>query len=242
MVRRIVTSIGFLLLLASGAHAGPAEDCTKHEDAGRQIRGCTQVIETAQDAKNLAAAYYMRGVAYFRRNSNDRAIADFRKAIEINPRLPQAYNGLGVVYSAKKDHDRAIDHFSKAIRIQPKFGPAYMGRGNAYQNKYATDERAIADCTKATEMNPKDAGAYNCRAWGYLKTGRAGQGLTDAEKSLVLRPNDARTLDTRGHIFEALGKRDEAIADFRRSLSLAPNDPEVQASGKEALKRMGTNP
>jgi len=39
--------------------------------------------------------------------------------------------------------------------------------------------------------------------------------------------------------YEALGKREEAIADFRRALSLAPDDSDVQAAGRDALKRLG---
>jgi Flp pilus assembly protein TadD len=66
--------------------------------------------------------------------------------------------------------------------------------------------------------------------------------LPDVERSLELRPNDARALDTRARIFEALGRREEAIVDFRRSLSVGADDPEVQASGKEGLKRLGASP
>lgn len=103
-------------------------------------------------------------------------------------------------------------------------------------------DRAIAEYTKAIKMAPRVAKFYNDRAWAYFKAGKAAQGLPDAKKALELDPHDARALDTRGSIFEALGRRDEAIADFRRALSLGANDGEVQASGREALKRLGSTP
>ncbi|MGO9486580.1 MAG: tetratricopeptide repeat protein [Rhodomicrobium sp.] len=87
-------------------------------------------------------------------------------------------------------------------------------------------------------LEPKNADAYNGRAWAYFKAGKAAQGLPDAEKSLELRPNDPGTLDTRGSIFEALGRREEAIGDFRRALS---KDPTKQSS-KDGLKRLGVEP
>jgi tetratricopeptide (TPR) repeat protein len=121
----------------------------------------------------------------------------------------------------KMDYDRAIGDLSKAIEISPK--------------------RAVSYCQQGGVPSVK-GDPYNERAWAYFKAGKAAQGLADVKKSLALRPNDARTLDTRGHIYEALGKREEAIADFRRVLSLAAYDQEVQASGKEALKRLGVEP
>jgi Tfp pilus assembly protein PilF len=84
--------------------------------------------------------------------------------------------------------------------------------------------------------------AYDARAWAYFKAGQAARALPDVERSLRQHPSDARPLNTRGNIYEALGKREEAIADFRRALSLSPNDQELQASSKEALKRLGADP
>jgi tetratricopeptide (TPR) repeat protein len=110
----------------------------------------------------------------------------------------------------------------------------------------ATTERNIAACTRIINDPGESLGgradAYNNRAWEYLKSGKAAQGLPDAESALQLRPDVARYLDTRGLIFEALGRREEAIADFRRALSLDPHDAELQASSGEALKRLGATP
>jgi tetratricopeptide (TPR) repeat protein len=97
---------------------------------------------------------------------------------------------------------------------------------------------AIADYSKAVELDPKFAPAYNARAWTYFKAAKAAQGLPDVEKSLQLLPDDPGALDTRGHIFEALGRREEAIADFRLALAKAPD---LQGS-KDALKRLGASP
>jgi tetratricopeptide (TPR) repeat protein len=110
---------------------------------------------------------------------------------------------------------------------------SYHRRGSDYADKGEYD-RAIADYSKAIELNPKDDDAYTGRAWSYFKAGKAAQGLPDAERSLELYPHNAHALDTRGHIFEALGRREEAIADYRRTLVLDPGE-----EGKEDLKRLG---
>ena len=105
----------------------------------------------------------------------------------------------------------------------------------AFERKRAYDQ-AIADHSKAIEINPKLARAYNARAWTYFKAGKAALGLPDAQKALELRPDDPALLDTRGHILEALGKRKEAIADFRQALAKDPSLKESIADERLKVK------
>ncbi|MGB8899048.1 MAG: tetratricopeptide repeat protein, partial [Methylocella sp.] len=65
----------------------------------------------------------------------------------------------------------------------------------------------LAATSKAIEIDPKDAGAYNNRGIVFFTDGKPAQGLPDVEKSLELHPDDPNALDTRGLIFEALGRK-----------------------------------
>ena len=64
------------------------------------------------------AAYIDRGTAYQAKGSNDQAVADFTKAIEIAPRA-EAYRDRGNAFQAEGDLDRAIADFDKAIEMNP---------------------------------------------------------------------------------------------------------------------------
>ncbi len=75
------------------------------------------------------------GVAYTHKGEYDRAIDDYNKAIEINPKNSMAYNNRGFVYDIHKgEYDKAINDYNKAIEINPKDDMAYTDRGNAYYN------------------------------------------------------------------------------------------------------------
>jgi tetratricopeptide (TPR) repeat protein len=76
--------------------------------------------------------YYNRGDARFKKGETDRAIADFTKAIEKNPRFANAYYYRGMAYHRKKDHDRVISDYTKAIEINPRFAVAYAERALIY--------------------------------------------------------------------------------------------------------------
>ena len=53
------------------------------------------------------------------------AIADFNKAIQLDPNLAGAYNNRGVVYSETGKYKPAIADFNKAIQLDPNLADAY---------------------------------------------------------------------------------------------------------------------
>ena len=98
-----------LVVGATGGKAGPAEDCDQVADPDLQIRGCSRFLELVKGNKEgQAIVYTIRGSAYANKGKSDRAIADYTKAIQINPQYANAYNNRGNVYREKGQHARAI--------------------------------------------------------------------------------------------------------------------------------------
>ena len=91
------------------------------------------------------------------------AIADYDKAIELNPKFSAAYNNRGLAKNHKSDYDSAISDCSKAIELDPKYAKAYHNRGWAKTEKGDYDG-AIADYDKFFELDSKPASAYGSRA------------------------------------------------------------------------------
>ncbi len=58
----------------------------------------------------------------------DAAIADFDKAIELNPEDAMAYYNRGTAYAGLEQFDAAIADFDKAIELNPDFVEAYHNR------------------------------------------------------------------------------------------------------------------
>ena len=99
-------------------------------------------------------AYIDRGRAYLQQDDNDRAIADFTKAIELNPEGASAYNNRGVAYAGKLDFDRAIADFDKAIQLDPLLNNAHANRGVAFSKK-GDEARARADFAIEEQLHPQ---------------------------------------------------------------------------------------
>jgi tetratricopeptide (TPR) repeat protein len=132
-------------------------------------------------AKRSAEDLFGSGNTKAAKADNDGPIADFTKAIELDPKYAKAYANRAVVKSDKGDYEGGIADSTKAVELDPKSGDGYRSRAKA---KLKNDfEGAIADSTKAIELNPNDATAYLFRAVAKAKKGDRDGAKADLIKS-----------------------------------------------------------
>jgi tetratricopeptide (TPR) repeat protein len=75
---------------------------------------------------NSAKADNHRGVAWDKKGDYDRAISDYSKAIELNPRYAEAYNNRAVAYYFKRQHGKAWDDIHKLQNLGSKVHPGFL--------------------------------------------------------------------------------------------------------------------
>jgi tetratricopeptide (TPR) repeat protein len=91
-----------LVVAASIARADARKDCGQDQEPDLRLRTCAAIINGVHETKhNLAAAYNNRGIAYGEKGEYDRAIADYNRAIQLDPKLAFAYNNRGNAYNHK---------------------------------------------------------------------------------------------------------------------------------------------
>ncbi len=125
---------------------------------------CTVLIESGHEStQQLAIDYYNRGLGSGRKGHNDLAIADYTKAIEINPDLALAYSNRSFTYVKLGRFDDAIADGTKAIALTPNFALAYTNRAAA-ENAIGRREEALADATKAIALQLRSRpGVFHAR-------------------------------------------------------------------------------
>jgi arylsulfatase A-like enzyme/Tfp pilus assembly protein PilF len=86
----------------------------------------------------LALTYHNRGTVHFdvfrrtgRAGSYERALADFRKAVEIDPAYSPAFFSLGVAYFQAGSFAEAIGNLEKALSLDPGLDEAHFFLGSA---------------------------------------------------------------------------------------------------------------
>ncbi|MBC8358067.1 MAG: tetratricopeptide repeat protein, partial [Candidatus Aminicenantes bacterium] len=170
-----------------------------------------------------ADAYTDRGFSYFTKGLYDKAMSDYNKAIEIDPKNSRAYNFRGTGYHYKGLYDKAIADYTKAIELDPKNATGYAIRGDVYHAKGLYD-RAISDFTKAIELEPKYeyVDAYIGRGLAYGHKGLYDQAIADFTKLIEINPKLAVAYSNRGVAYGHKGLYDQAIADFTKTIRINP--------------------
>jgi tetratricopeptide (TPR) repeat protein len=230
----LAAALPAITLPNAAARAGFDEDqqlCnTGGADPASRIAACTRQIESGRwQGPNLAASHSNRGIGYFDQGEFDRAIADYNRALTLNPKSAAASNNRGNAYSAKHDYDRAIADYNEAIMLDPKYAAPYNGRGNVYNDKRDYD-RAIADYNQAITLDPKYVMAFNGRGLAYAHKGELDHAIADYNQAITLDPKYLIAVYNRG-----LAYKGKAVADFRQIIDREPNNAGVKAE----LKALG---
>lgn len=89
-----------------------------------------------------AQSYYEQGLKLNDESRYQEAIAQFDKAIELNPEYAEAYRNRGIAYDIQGQYERAVQDYDEAIRLNPGSAEAYNDRGISYRH-LSQYERAI---------------------------------------------------------------------------------------------------
>lgn len=101
-----------------------------------------------------------RAAAYASAGSVAEALADYTKAIEMNPLAMTSFLGRASVNASKGAYDLAINDFNVVLDKMPKNAAAIAGRANAYE-KSGKLEFSRDDLAKLVELEPDNQAAKN---------------------------------------------------------------------------------
>ena len=107
-----------------------------------------------------AEKYMQEGFVNFQQQNYDAAIANYEKAIKLQPKASGAYNMIGMAYRFKYNklgvpefRQKEIAAFQKAIEVNPKNWVAMINLATDYYND-GHKAKAIPLFKKALELNP----------------------------------------------------------------------------------------
>ena len=94
------------------------------------------------------------GVANLNTQKPEEALADFNRAIDLDPNQAGGYVGRANALNTLGRYHEAIEDYDRAISMDPSIANAYVNRAIAHShlNEY---EKAIADYEKGLELDPK---------------------------------------------------------------------------------------
>jgi len=186
-----------------------------------------------------AEGYSGRGSAYVadyrksmsRKDLKDLGIADFNKALELDPKQADAIlelvmlkqDSMGSGYlSLIPEYNRAIEIF-RARNNPRSLARALSKRGSAYSLSTKYNE-AIADYTEALKTDPTRYDDYMNRSIAHMGMKNTAAQLQDLT-SLINSPEPTVfAYSSRGGLYEQVGDLVKAVADYRAALKLDPSN------------------
>ncbi len=186
----------------------------------------------------LARIYGRRGMACLSSNEYQRAIADFDRALALDPAYASAYLLRGIAYSSLSAHQQAIENFNRALALDSRNTFAYAHRAIA-NRKLKNYEQAMADFDYVLLLDPQLDGAQLLRSLTYEEFDEARRGLGDFDYILELNPYDAQAYALRGMAYYSLNDYQRAIQNLNHALELDPNDAQVYASRGRVYLELG---
>ena len=130
----------------------------------------------------------------------------------------------------------AVEKFTESISAS-ETAAAHLERGNAYQNLGKAD-LALADWTRAIDLDSSMAAAFTARATYYRIKGDAEKALPDLNQSIQLDPSVDGYFQ-RGQVYAALGQWNKAVEDYDRAILERREAPYVYLARSIARRALG---
>jgi tetratricopeptide (TPR) repeat protein len=158
-------------------------DWTEFPPAGEsEGSGAAPTIEVI-----CGASHYNRGVELAEKGFLDEAIAEFRRAIAIDPNHAAAHDHLGIALFDQKKVDEAVACYRKSIELDAKRATAHNNLGYALRTQGRLDE-AIACYKRAIELAPKYVKAHRNLGFALQAQGKLGEAIACIKEVVEIDP------------------------------------------------------
>jgi len=186
-----------------------------------------------------AMLHFDAGIGYYRgAGTKDKAIAEFTKAVELDPNYAAAYIYRGMAYDINKQYKNSVSDFSKFAELDSKDGELYATRAHFYRKKDKYGE-AVNDFSKAIKYDPKNTENYYWRGNIYTKVGRHEAVIPDYTKLIELSPKDIGAYNGRAFAYMKTEQYEKAVSDYSKIIELYPKNGEAYYNRASAYKAMG---
>jgi tetratricopeptide (TPR) repeat protein len=156
----------------------------------------------------------------------DEAMAEFKRALEADPRMAAAHNALGQHYLRKGLVTKAADEFHSAVLLGPNYDTCFnLGRAFADLSRYAEAANAFRQCLSFVADDP--SARYEL-AYAQYAQGRFAEALAQFQSLLVLYPEDTDLHLAIASCYMGVAEFAPAVEALQKALQCTP--PNVDAT------------
>ncbi|NQV69812.1 MAG: tetratricopeptide repeat protein [Pseudohongiella sp.] len=165
----------------------------------------------------------------------EQALANYTKALQIDPDNDRTHNNLGIVLNDLGKTNEAVISFTKALQINPGFAEAHNNLGNGLKDLGKLEE-AVVSYAKAVQIQADHAEAHNNLGVVLSQLGKPEEAVASYTKALQIKPDYAEAHNGLGIALNDLGKDEEALVHSQKAVALAPERKEFWQSFSRLLQ------
>lgn len=187
----------------------------------RRNQEAETALEEAESRDPDAFVYF--GLAQAQRNQKKwrEALKNAKKAINIEPEIPQAWSLRGQCEKEVGILDAAQNSYREAIRLGAGV-PAHFGQGLIYR-QLGDVEGMIAEFEVVVRLEPRNALAWSYLGDGYAKMKQAQEAMSAYEKSVKLKQSDPSFELSYANGLGMLGRRIDAVEKLKALVKTHPD-------------------
>jgi tetratricopeptide (TPR) repeat protein len=210
-----------------------------HRALGEEEAANQDTERARRTPPQIALDHYLLGLAAYDVRDKAEAVKQFEAALHLDPTHYWSMMRLGgcLAYLGRDQHDYAgaVMAYTGCIFNRPQHAMAYFGRGNSYR-KLRRNQEAIADLTRAIELDAQLDMAWNSRGVVYMALDQPAKALADFAKALELDPADATRWNNYGAALGKLGQHEKSLLTLNKAIDL--DAKHAAAWGNRAVAHM----
>ncbi|NNB95496.1 social motility TPR repeat lipoprotein Tgl [Corallococcus exiguus] len=189
--------------------------------------GCAHV--PTEKERQGSEIHYDLGVQAQQHGHVQDALAEYQKALELNPGNPEAHNAVGLLLHLSFQRlDEASAHYEKALALRPSFSDARTNLGNLRLAQGRYD-----DAIKLYEASLNDMqyrygfSAQGNLGWALYKKGDTANAVQNIKAAITTNPDFCLGYKNLGIIYDETGKTEEACRQFAHYREKCPEVAEA---------------
>ncbi len=187
----------------------------------------TVAVTTAALKINPKNPYVYRARAYVSWDEHKkRAEADYRKALELDPRCAAACAGLAGIYLDSRNFKAAEPLLEKAVKLEPNVARFWYNKG-VMHSIWGQKQKALECYERAVKLEPDNPNYWRCKGSIKMKMGDPKAGLMDCQQALKLLPKYGQGFILKAQCLSKLSKFHEAIDAANTAIALSPRRAEA---------------
>jgi len=178
--------------------------------------------KTVKNKNNDYLIFSLLATTFLQLKDYTKAIENFTKSINLNPKFPESFNNRGIAYAETQKYKLAIKDYNESINLNKFFLSPHLNKAIALNNSQKVNE-AIDCFNTCIKINPKDPSIYNNLGNLYAKLKKNDQAYEAYGKAINLKNNFSLAYSNRGDLNFNLKKYNFALDDYSNALRLNNN-------------------